>query len=77
MRESEIRFLGDVQTLRLRPSDVVVLTAMGHVTIEQAERIRAEMKRFLPNNECVVLSDGLKLGVLEHDSGAAPRAVAA
>jgi hypothetical protein len=60
----EIRYLGDVRRLVLRPGDVVVLLVPGSIEPESAKRLSETMRANLPGHKVLVLADGLKIGVM-------------
>jgi len=67
MEQDQIRYLGDVQRLTLKPGDVLVLSVEGAISMECAERIKSYMTDVLPDHKVIVLGDGIKIGVLgEH-----------
>jgi hypothetical protein len=61
----EIRFLGNLQSVALKPSDRLVFTTPMHVSAEGARHIREEIAKVFPGHEIIILSDGLKFEVLE------------
>jgi len=52
--EEEIRYLGDV----------VVISIPGPITQEISERLRNRLQDTLPGCRILILSDGMRLGVL-------------
>lgn len=63
-----IRFIGDMQRLKLEPDDVVVLSLENDVPKEMAERLREMVKAVVgADHEVIILSGGIKLGVLAKD----------
>lgn len=69
-RES-INFLGDLQRIEAKPGDRFVLMTDRPVSAEMAQRITDEWKRFMGPDapRIMVLSDGIKLGVVGFDQG--------
>lgn len=63
-RGPQVRYLGDLQRLDLRPGDVVVMTSEEHISDEIASRLRIDWERYVPGVKCIVLGGGLRLGVL-------------
>jgi hypothetical protein len=62
----------DVGVLRLKPGDVVILTAPGCISCESAERIKAYVERYLQpfGVRAFVMGDGLRVdGVLRGAAG--------
>jgi hypothetical protein len=60
-----IRFIGDMQRLKLEPEDIVVLSLEHDVTKEMAERLREMVKAVVgADREVLILSGGIKIGVL-------------
>lgn len=70
MSEPEIKYLGDVQRLELKPGDKVVLTLPYRSTLEVVERIRALLVDKFPDHEILVLEEGTKIGVISEASAA-------
>lgn len=65
IEDAEIRFLGDVQRLALKPGDILVLSAPSRISPDCARHLTEAVKRLVPGHEVLVLGDGLKVGVLE------------
>lgn len=61
----EIRFVGDMQKVTLKPGDVLVVTCSHPLTDNNAEYLRKYIAESFPGHKCLVLGDGLKLGVVE------------
>lgn len=67
----EIRYLGDVQRLVLNPGDTVVLTIDSIISEDTALRLKTQLQNILGDGyHYLVLSDGMKIGVLGQDIGA-------
>ena len=64
MTDPEVRYLGDVQRLALKPGDTIVLQSDQEISDETAVRLRNYVEQFLPGHKVLVLGDGLKIGVL-------------
>lgn len=62
--EPEIRFLGDVQKLSLESEDIVIISVPGHLSEDDRARIRADISMAIPDNKVIVLTDGMKIGVM-------------
>jgi len=62
--EPEIRYLGDLKKLTLGPNDIVVLSTEEDWSMELVDRTRETMNRFFPNNKLVILTGGVKVGIL-------------
>lgn len=62
--EDEIRFIGDMQRLELKPGDSLVVKAMGIISRDTAERIESMLSKKFPGVPIVVLDAGLEIGVL-------------
>lgn len=77
MEDGNIRWLGDVQRLALKPDDIIVLTAEGHISSEVAKRIKEYAEQALPGRKILVLSGGMKIGVLSPENTASERQVKA
>lgn len=67
MSDPEIRYLGDVQRLQLGPDDLLVLTTDQHLSSAALDRIRAAVESTIPGQRVVVLTGGMKLGVLSKE----------
>lgn len=68
MDNHEIRYLGDVQKLELKPNDVLVITLdERHISEAMAENLRKDLLRIFPDhkNKILVLQARTKIGVLE------------
>lgn len=61
----EIRFVGDIERLSLKPSDALIVTSKLELTRENRAAIRAKVEQEFPGHKCLVLSDGLDLSVVE------------
>jgi hypothetical protein len=62
MDNNEIKYLGDLVRLDLKPSDILVLQTDEKLNIEQRIQIM-QMFRDI-ENELLILDGGMKLGVL-------------
>lgn len=68
MEDQEIRYLGDVQRLTLKPGDTLVLSCAEPISDETAERLTQYLvAKFGPEQRVLVMGDGLKVGVLSPD----------
>jgi hypothetical protein len=71
-KESEIRFLGDLQRLTLKPGDRFVLIVPGRISPEMAARIQDIWTRWTENGDnlttrvgkLLILEEGMKLGLI-------------
>ena len=64
-REEGIRFVGDMQRLKVEPGDVFVLNVDENISDELANRLKRDLQRVLgEDTKCLVLSKGLTLGVM-------------
>ncbi len=67
-KDIEIRFVGDMHRLEVKPGDKFVLQCEQDISQEMAERIRHYVRDFLGEDvRVLVLSSGLKLGVVSGD----------
>lgn len=66
----EIRYLGDVQRLTLAPGDIIVLNLDMPISADTAARLKAHAEQQLPGHQVLVLSEGIKLGVLAPETAA-------
>lgn len=62
--EPEIRYLGDLQRLSLKPGDRLVLTVKGQLSRAATERLSACLKERIPGHEVIVLEEGMTLGAV-------------
>ncbi len=63
--QSEIRFLGDLQRLEVKPGDRFVLQVDYHPTAEMLDRFREVWRRVMGDDvPLLVLEKGAKLGVV-------------
>ena len=67
--EPEIRYLSDVQRLRLEPGDVVVLTTEWKLSAVEVQRIAEKIGKVLPGHQVLVIDSGVKIGVMGPDGG--------
>lgn len=63
----EIRYLGDLQRLSLKPGDKLVLTMKGHVSVQMAENIAAQVKKTIGDVPLIVLEEGMTIGAIGSD----------
>ncbi len=68
--DGEIRYLGDLQRLSLKPGDKLVLTVKGHISMEMAERLRESVKKHIGDFPVIVLEDGMTLGAVSAEAEA-------
>lgn len=54
-----------ITTAPVKPTDVIVIECEGPMSMETAERIKTYIQPIWPGQKIVVLSDGLKLKVVE------------
>lgn len=63
--QANIRFLGDVERLVLKPDDIVVLKTNVRLSAEQAGHIQAHCKTVLgEDRKILVISAGIEIGIL-------------
>lgn len=58
MENSEIRYLGDLQRLEIRPGDKFVIRVNRPITLEHAEALREQWHRFAGNDIPVLILVG-------------------
>ena len=63
--DTEIKYLGDVQKLSLRPGDIVVLKVGAILNIEQKTMLKDALRGKLPGHEIMVLDSGMDISVIE------------
>lgn len=64
-----IRFLGDMERLETKPGDVYVVTTHHTLSAEACEVVRREVQKVLGPVKVLVMSGGIRLGVV---GGAGP-----
>jgi len=71
MMAEEIRYIGELQRLELKPGDRFVLTTDRPISHEQAERIKDVWHQFVgpERHELLILDNGMKLGVISEPNG--------
>lgn len=63
--DGEIRFIGDLQRLEVKPGDKFVLKVHGPLSDETCSRLKELMKEFLgPDAKVCVIAHDIDLGVL-------------
>lgn len=60
-----VMYLGEMHKLRLNPGDVLVLSCDHMLSDLVAGRIRTIIQEKFPGHEILVLSGGMKLGIVE------------
>lgn len=66
--EGKPEWLTELQVLRLRPGDVIVLRTETMLSDSKYEHIKAIMKEKFPDHEVMILENGLNIGVI-HQGG--------
>lgn len=59
------RFTGNISRLRAKPGDVLVIQSDKIMSRQQMTFVRDHVSHALPGVQVLVLSDGLKLGLLD------------
>lgn len=67
--EREIRFLGDVQRLRLEPGDIIVITSPSDLSAFEVQRIAEKVGKALPGHQVIVMGGGAKIAALMRGDG--------
>jgi hypothetical protein len=62
--QPDIKFVGDIQRVQVKPGDVFVISSPGPVSADQVAYLRAYAERALDGAKVLILCDGLKIGVL-------------
>ena len=63
--EAEIRWLGDLQRVELKPGDLLVLKHPARLSAVAAQRLSEKLREVLPaGTHVAVLEEGLEIGVL-------------
>lgn len=60
----------ELQVLRLRPGDEIVLTCPTSMTMEQVEELRARAELAWPGHRVIVLTSGVYLQAIRPQEGA-------
>ncbi len=68
-RSVEIRYLGDLQRLEMKPGEVLVLKCQDRLPLAAVERIKAHFTNELPGVKVLVLDGGMDIGVLSPIAG--------
>lgn len=68
-RAREIPEVESVEVARLRPGDVVVLTAKERLSSTAIEWIQKFAKDVFPNNKVIVLDNGMTMKIARADDG--------
>lgn len=63
--QPEIRWLGNMQRLKVEPGDVFVLHCDRRLTLEQGEAIQRWWQPRMPGLKLLVVDAGMKLGVMQ------------
>jgi hypothetical protein len=64
-----IEFLeGHLSKLAVSKDDVVVLSLKGELRENEAKHIMMVLKHAFPSNEVLILTEGVKIGVMEKES---------
>lgn len=66
--DGEIRFLGDLQRLELKPGDMFVLSVDEHISHEMADRLKQTFAEATGGAKVIVLGRGMKLGVVSAEA---------
>lgn len=61
--------LPDLSRVRLEPGDVLVVRVQGAISMKTAQEIRVRVGEHFPNNDVVVLSQGVELAVVRPADG--------
>mgnify|MGYP000913962249 CR=1 FL=1 len=69
--QNEIRYLGDVQRLELRPGDIIVLRLSEglYLTDSARENLKQVAESQLPGHKIIILEDGFQIGILSPVNG--------
>lgn len=59
-----IRFLGDLQRVSVEPGDTLVLKVPQPLPDDVCARLSERIESLFPGHKCIVLCDGLELGVI-------------
>lgn len=61
---TSLPMLKGVEVASLKPGDVIIAEVPGAISIQTAERLKAELTRVWPDTEIVVCGDGMRLKVM-------------
>jgi hypothetical protein len=60
----EIKYLGDVQRLELKPDDIIVLKSSVKLKQSAAVGMKVYIENQFPGHRCIVLDEGMDIGIL-------------
>lgn len=60
----KVCFTGEMARVQMEPGDVLVLSSAEPIPDDTCMRLRHAMEQEFPGHKCIVLADGLKLGVV-------------
>lgn len=60
----KVRYVGEMRRVQMQPGDVLVLSTEGPVSDETARRLCEDIQARFKGHKCIVLCDGLRLGVV-------------
>lgn len=46
-----------VEAIRVEPDDLILVTTRHPISMQEAERLKGQLRRIFPNNLCVVMTD--------------------
>jgi hypothetical protein len=61
--EEEVEYIGEIQRVKIRPGDVLVVTCDERISWEVARHLREVIQDKFPGHEVMVLGGGLKLAI--------------
>lgn len=62
--EGEIRFIGDLQRLELKPGDILVLKVDFKLSDSARNALYREIRAAFPDHRILILDTGIDMGVL-------------
>lgn len=64
MTDVNLTITGEVEVLRLKPGDTLVVTFARNLTADQSYQVRETLRQKFPDNQVLVAGDGAHFGVL-------------
>lgn len=65
--EPATQYLGGMQAVEISPGDTLVIHTDDYLTVDTSQRLTNIFNEKFPNNKCIVMTGGMKLGVINHN----------
>lgn len=75
--DGAVRWLGELARVELKPGDIVVLMTQMRLSDDRMKGIAVRWNEMFPDIKCIVLHEGMRLGVLSPEKADATGADAA